>query len=390
MLTLPPVLGSLAKLTAKPGNPRYAVEGVYLKATDDGWEVAATDTTRCVVVSGKMLDTPLDTPPALIGAPNGATHAILPVKWWADTFAAAKKARGDNAVKVVMSHSVATAACGTTASDTALVSGRFPPYQQFMLTRTDDLACVVRFDANRMIGVLKSLVDVSDPADLPVVSLEIRRPNGPKASDKPLMLRVDHPADGVSEAHALVMPAGPCDENGQGTEFFTTAGNVAVAPADSTDEAYEKLREENVALGNEASRYKTLAAEAAKVQANMRVEVAEWTTRATEQAATITRLQGEADAANALLTRFRDENEHADELIGLWGRVGDAERTTRDAVAENERLRAELEESRRQVEEARGHTVDLRAEVQRLRAVSSLAGGRRTLGQLAAAHTGGE
>ena len=108
MLTLPPSLAALSKLVAKPGQPRYpTAEGVCVATTPDGWEAAATDFKKMVLVAGPHPD-PKPEYAALADAPNGATAASVPAKWWADTFNGAKKLRGIPGVGLVLSNAVAS------------------------------------------------------------------------------------------------------------------------------------------------------------------------------------------------------------------------------------------------------------------------------------------
>jgi hypothetical protein len=317
MLTLPPALATLSKLTSKPNsNHRYpTADGVCVTTTTDGWEVAATDFKRMILVSGPHPD-PKPEYTALADAPNGATAASVPAKWWADTFNGAKKVRGTPGVGLVLSDRVATASCGTTATRTEVIPGKLAPFADILPKRESDIGYVLRFDPDLMAGLLKALADLTDPGVDPVVTMEIRRPNGPDASDKAVVIRADYPAAGLTAATGLLMPcAAKGDDNGQGTRFY--------APAAESD---------------------------------------------------------------------KEQPAPADP--GTVERLEQAERTCRDAVAESERLRAELAATRAERDR-------LRADLQTLRSRPAIAPAvvthhspttptvRRTLGQLAAARKGG-
>lgn len=315
MLTLPPSLAALSKLVAKPGQPRYpTAEGVCVATTPDGWEAAATDFKKMVLVAGPHPD-PKPEYAALADAPNGATAASVPAKWWAEAFAGAKKVRGIPGVGLVLGDRVASASCGTTATRTEVINGKLAPFADIIPKRESDIGCVIRFDPNLMAGLLKALADLTNPSVDPVVTMEIRRPNGPKASDKAVVIRADYPAAGMTAATGLLMPcAAKGDDNGQGTRFFApTAGEVDRQAAPDPDTA-ERLEQ--------------------------------------------------------------------------------AERTARDAVAESERLRAELDAVRTEQDKLRAELDTLRSRPAIAPAVVTHHGPtiptvRRTLGQLAAARKGG-
>jgi hypothetical protein len=212
VILLPLCLEKLADLTDDRAG-RFALGGVHVEAKPDGGAVvAATDTKvlgRVEVAPGAGND-PNDYPdPPTADVP--ATAALVPADAWKETFSAAKKltrrcknqpvlqtvaaALGANEVRFK-----ATDLERTLSPSVRTVEGRFPPADEILrdVTKAEPVA-VASFDPKQLADLLRVVAETCS-GEVPRVTLEFRGDN------KPLVIRVDSPADGLKSATFLIMP----------------------------------------------------------------------------------------------------------------------------------------------------------------------------------------
>lgn len=143
MNLLPANLAPLASVAAKEST-KFAMTGVQVEVNaDNTYRAVATDAKRLLMVEGPCENSnEFPDLPAIAGAPNGGSAALVPAKAWASTFAAAAKltrkvARSKPAlgnVATVIGKDVVTFGATdleqTAAEQTRQLDGRFPPYRE--------------------------------------------------------------------------------------------------------------------------------------------------------------------------------------------------------------------------------------------------------------------
>jgi hypothetical protein len=215
---LPPRLKALAELCAR-NEGRYAMAGVILKRTPDGYEACATDGRFLGRVRGRFPED-LGHYPNLPGM-NGhdgreaAAEALVPAKDWKECLALAPKQDRWTKKPVLDNVLVRTYAKDTTFGATDLSKsrvvtvqngeGRYPAYEEVI--PEDDKCLAVDVDADRLMALLKVAKQFTDTDSGNKVRLEIRR--GRKWV-KPLTVRCGNRDE---EFTGILMPlSGPAEE----------------------------------------------------------------------------------------------------------------------------------------------------------------------------------
>src|SRR5262249_2187082 len=134
-LRIPPNVADLAKLAATEDHRRYALTNVLVQEQGEGYRVIATDGHRVGMVAGSKgkLAT---VPPALKGAGNGATEALLPAR----DFQRVVKSPGG--VRLVLGDAGATSLPPAGVKAVAKSPGRFPDAEE-LLPADEPVASVV-------------------------------------------------------------------------------------------------------------------------------------------------------------------------------------------------------------------------------------------------------
>jgi DNA polymerase III sliding clamp (beta) subunit (PCNA family) len=187
-ILLPANLAGLAALTATDAT-RYAMSGVLVKLTPEGYEIAATDGRRLGVVSGPSTADPLEFPsvPELTDAPPAQAQAVIPAAEWRAAFRSLPSARviaaepvlGNVAVHLGEKESLLVTSTGEEANVQRVpnLEGRYPPYAAIepkgepvvrLLVNPDYLLSLARF-------VKDFVADTNNPEMI----LEVRGPGQP-------------------------------------------------------------------------------------------------------------------------------------------------------------------------------------------------------------------
>ncbi len=185
-ILLPPNLAGLVKLAATEEG-RYAMEGVMLEITPQGYRAIATNGKVLGVIEGPPVDAFANYPdlPGLAKATNGATSGIIPSEAWTQGFKMIPKKMAKhnpilNSLCCILGanevHFGATDLDRAPTSYNRLLEGRFPDYRQ-VFPREDS---VVQITVNPLllIEVLKVAAAVA-PADDCKVTLTIHSPKVP-------------------------------------------------------------------------------------------------------------------------------------------------------------------------------------------------------------------
>ncbi len=185
-ILLPPNLAGLTKLAATEGG-RFAMNGVLLEITPEGYRAVATNGKVLGVIEGPPVDTFAEYPalPGLAQAANGATSGIIPSDAWAAGFKMIpKRAVRINPILnslacILGKNEVNFGATDLESAPTSynrLLEGRFPDYRQVF--PKNDPVVTITVDPRLLIEVLKVAAAVAD-ADNCQVTLSIVTPKVP-------------------------------------------------------------------------------------------------------------------------------------------------------------------------------------------------------------------
>lgn len=177
MIVLPPCISSLAAFAdRKESGARWAVTGIHLEHVGDKFIAAATDTKVLCVVEGKaVLDDKAGYPntPTLMAVKEDpkVTTALIPAKFWADSFTQAGKIKGgpDTLRNVAVKFGSTDATFYATNLEKEMiqkskyVEGRFPPWRD-ILPKTQPVM-TVEFDPVYLANALAAVGKMQDAGE---------------------------------------------------------------------------------------------------------------------------------------------------------------------------------------------------------------------------------
>jgi hypothetical protein len=190
-LKLPLVLVELARLVRKVAG-RYSLGNVKLQETLEGFRAEATDGRRLAVVTGPGVEA--DVIPILLGAPNGASEALVPAEDWKKAFRLSK----DKPIHCVMGPTVTTFASGGQTLRATNGDGHWPNIDE-VLPKTPPV-CEIIIDAH----LFADLIDVAGAFS----PLDHKIPNGSVtlrywSPDQPMLLATNNGSEFFT---GLIMP----------------------------------------------------------------------------------------------------------------------------------------------------------------------------------------
>lgn len=263
MLLLPHNLKAVTHACGKDG--RFAVDSVFVESLDEGkrYAVTTTDCHRMIHVEGRTDDAseyPLGK--VMTEAPNGATSALIPAKFFAEQMAGAAKlikARVKpilNNVAVQMSDTVATMSYTdlnqTPVAETRLVEGHFPSYRDLIPKKRGVLS--VWFDPKHFYELADAIKAIS-----PMLGDEKRIWMDIYGGNKPVIFRAT--SDRGQEITGLIKPRA-ADEDPNGfklpevdklcdEDHWQTLCHDLKKVMANNDLEFEKIRELNFDLSGE-------------------------------------------------------------------------------------------------------------------------------------------